>query len=165
MSRWKSEITVQGLAAYNPDLFSGMQLPEGVNLETMALSIVERLGNLEILYPDAELMQRLIASWSVQRVAAWGRMVAALNEEYNPLHNFDRYEEYENKGLHKVAGFNPRDLVENGASNTEHEGHVYGNVGSTKSQEMLRDEIDVRGLDIYHIITEEFKTRFCIMVY
>lgn len=40
-----------------------------------------------------------------------------------------------------------------------------GNIGVTMSQAMLQAEIDIRKTDIYHIIAEEFKERFCLMVY
>lgn len=41
-----------------------------------------------------------------------------------------------------------------------------GNIGVTMSQEMLRAEISVRSeYDVTHIIIDEFKRRFCILVY
>ena len=40
-----------------------------------------------------------------------------------------------------------------------------GNIGVTMSQDMLQAELDIRKTDIYHIIAEEFKERFCLMVY
>lgn len=46
--------------------------------------------------------------------------------------------------------------------------HMYGNIGVTKSQEMLRDEVDLRGNDkmtIIDVIANSFKMRFCILVY
>lgn len=44
-------------------------------------------------------------------------------------------------------------------------GHVSGNIGTTRTQEMIRDELELRKLDIYHIIVAEFKGRFCLGVY
>ena len=40
-----------------------------------------------------------------------------------------------------------------------------GNIGVTMSQAMLEAELNIRKKDIYTIIAEEFKERFCLMVY
>lgn len=53
-----------------------------------------------------------------------------------------------------------------GSQNNIHSGRVHGNIGVTTSQQMLQSEVDLRtNTNIYDIITEEFKNRFCIMVY
>lgn len=62
------------------------------------------------------------------------------------------------------------DLVTNnkttGTETNEHEGHLFGNIGVTKSQEMLEDEIRLRKTqNIYDIIVNMFRDRFCILVY
>lgn len=52
-----------------------------------------------------------------------------------------------------------------GAKSSAHEGHLFGNVGLTKSQEMLKDEINVRELNMIDIITRSFRDHFCVLVY
>ena len=42
---------------------------------------------------------------------------------------------------------------------------AYGNIGVTMSQQMVLEEIKVRSLDIYRIITNEFIDYFCLRVY
>ena len=46
-----------------------------------------------------------------------------------------------------------------------HSGHLYGNIGVTTSQEMLREELDVQKFNLIQQITDLFITEFCIMVY
>lgn len=46
-----------------------------------------------------------------------------------------------------------------------HSGHLYGNIGVTTSQEMLREELDVQRFNLIQQITDLFITEFCIMVY
>ena len=46
-----------------------------------------------------------------------------------------------------------------------HSGHLYGNIGVTTSQEMLREELDVQRFNLIQQITDLFLTEFCIMVY
>ena len=48
---------------------------------------------------------------------------------------------------------------------SKHSGHLYGNIGVTTSQEMLREELDVQRFNLIQQITDLFITEFCIMVY
>lgn len=43
--------------------------------------------------------------------------------------------------------------------------HIYGNIGVTKTQEMIKSEINLRKIDISDIIADEFKHRYCILIY
>lgn len=40
-----------------------------------------------------------------------------------------------------------------------------GNIGVTTSQQMLKEEMEIAEINIYHQITKSFKKRFCVMVY
>lgn len=40
-----------------------------------------------------------------------------------------------------------------------------GNIGVTTSQQMVREELEIAKENIYHLITDSFKHRFCVMVY
>lgn len=40
-----------------------------------------------------------------------------------------------------------------------------GNIGVTTSQQMIEQERDISKFNIYNIITDEFKMRFCVLVY
>ena len=48
---------------------------------------------------------------------------------------------------------------------SKHSGHLWGNIGVTTSQEMLREELDVQKFNLIQQITDLFITEFCIMVY
>ena len=43
--------------------------------------------------------------------------------------------------------------------------HAYGNIGTVTAAKMLAEELQVRGTDIYTIITREFTEYFCLGVY
>lgn len=47
----------------------------------------------------------------------------------------------------------------------EHELHARGNIGVTTTQEMIEQERRIDRFNIYDIIIEDFKMRFCILVY
>lgn len=47
-----------------------------------------------------------------------------------------------------------------------HSGRVSGNIGVTTSQQMIESELRLRlGYNLYDIIADEFKRRFCILIY
>ena len=40
-----------------------------------------------------------------------------------------------------------------------------GNIGVTTTQQMIREEREISDFSIYDVIVDDFKTRFCVMVY
>lgn len=175
----QATLSIKGLYDYDPSLFDGMAWPEGVAAGDVLPELTAELAELELVYPSAETMKTFISSWSKSRVAAWNRIVAALNAEYNPVENYDRHEDWNDKAdstggyLNKVAGFNVADKMQDQsssdqttASSSEHSGHIHGNIGVTMAQQMIEAELNLRTKnDMVHIIIAEFKQRFCLMVY
>lgn len=175
----RATLTIKGLYDYDPSLFDGMAWPEGVAAGDVLPELTAELAELELVYPSAETMKNAIAVWSKSRVGAWNRIAAALNAEYSPIENYDRYEEWNDKAnskdayLNKVAGFNVADHMQDQSSSdhstdsgSEHSGHIHGNIGVTMAQQMIESELHLRTKnDMVHIIIAEFKQRFCLMVY
>ena len=46
-----------------------------------------------------------------------------------------------------------------------HELHAHGNIGVTTTQQMIQQQREIDLFNLYDIIIEEFKMRFCILVY
>ena len=46
-----------------------------------------------------------------------------------------------------------------------HELHAHGNIGITTTQKLIREQRDIELFNMYDIIIEDFKMRFCILVY
>ena len=47
----------------------------------------------------------------------------------------------------------------------EHELHAHGNIGVTTTQQLIREQRETDLFNLYDIIIEDFKMRFCILVY
>lgn len=47
----------------------------------------------------------------------------------------------------------------------EHELHAHGNIGVTTTQKLIKEQRQVDLFNLYDIIIEDFKMRFCILVY
>lgn len=68
------------------------------------------------------------------------------------------------------ATANNTDNVENTSTASSeqsgtHKGNMHGNIGITTTQHMIKEEREVLNWDIHHYIIDEFKRRFCILVY
>lgn len=175
----RATLSIKGLYDYDHSLFNGMAWPAGVAEDDVLPEMMMELAELELVYPSAEIMKNAITAWSKSRVPAWNRIAAALDAEYSPIENYDRYEDWNDKAnskggyLNKVAGFNVADQMQDQSSSeqstnsgSEHSGHIHGNIGVTMAQQMISAELDLRAKnDMVHIIISEFKQRFCLMVY
>ena len=171
----RGTLSVMGLYNYSDNLFDLLTLPAGANKNDIVNSIILECAELETVYPDFGLMRDAIGLWSRTRLHEWERIYLTLTEDYNPLHNYDRHEEWDEDvsssghASTSVNGFNDiadRDSSESRASGTQrHSGHLYGNIGVTESTTMAANELNFRKTDFTQIIVEEFKKRFCILVY
>lgn len=227
-------LSILGLYNYDNTVFDGLYTPPDLDKQTLIDYIMMECANLELLYPNFQLMKRLITSWAGARKHSWERLYQSTVQQYNMIHNYDRYEEWtdshnstnngtettsensQSTGTHRStdstnsessgvtdtskAAYNSTDpltLVEsvnsnataysngsgydynnnnvsvnenrthNGSENADgtHSGHMYGNIGVTTAAQMLNEERELYKWDVYQAIAQEFKERFCILVY
>lgn len=184
------KLTLIGLYNYDPDLFINFNLPAGIDKETAIDNLLLNHGEQPVLYGSGDFIKIAIGAWSRKWYNPLDLINKALNEEYNPLHNFDRNEEYTDKEEMTSAGsstgtdermvsaYNASDYQPDekskagGSSETEsartfiHTARLYGNIGVTTSQQMLEAEVDLRSdTNIYSIISKLFYHDFIVPVY
>lgn len=168
-------ISVLGMYNYNSSLFDKLSVPAQIDKHDVIDSIILECAELPLVYTNWDILQGAIGLLSKRRLHAWERMATALFEDYNPLHNFDRYEDSKDNStgsansVNTVNGYNgdaehDRQKTE-AKNNNEHNAHLYGNIGVTTSAQMLEGELEIRKQDLISIIVREFKEAFCIMVY
>lgn len=93
----QSKVTLIGIENYlNPDrsVFDKMQLPDGIDKETLIGSILLRCQEFELLYSDPDFLIDAVNIWSRKNYWTFDKWVKAINIKYDPLHNYDRTEEY-----------------------------------------------------------------------
>ena len=113
-------MTILGLLRFNPSLFDNMVLPDGIDKQLLIDNIIERGGDYEVAYPNAELMQSLIGSWSRRWLNVfnnWKRATDDMNE-INPLDNYDRHEEWSDNGTSHSSAI---DIMSGSGSTTGHD--------------------------------------------
>ena len=170
-------LSVNGLYQYDNTLFDGMVIPPAMNKTVLINYIIMECAELEILIPNPDTLKVLIESWSISRLHSWIRLYESTVQDYNMIENYDRTEEWTDKGegeghgKNYKAGYNAGATVlsdnndANSKQSSEHKGRVHGNIGVVTAPQMIQGERDVDGYDVYMAITDEFKRKFCVCVY
>lgn len=191
----KAFLSILGVWNYDNTIFDDFNVPVGLDKTTAVNKILFDCAELGLVYTDPDILKLIIKNWSDTNIANWTKMCAALTAQYNPIHNYDKHEEWTDDRTiandstttdnghneHDVAGYNEnqtlvhdyKDTVYNqnvlehdGSDNLDHEGHIYGNIGVTTSQQMVTAEMELRmAYNIYNMISQSFKNYFCIQVY
>lgn len=87
-------LTMIGLYNYDNRLFDALHLPDAINEEDFINNFLLKYGECPVIYPNWGTMQFAIGAWSKKWYHSIERIIYAMTEDYNPLHNFDRHEEY-----------------------------------------------------------------------
>ena len=250
-------VNLSPLGLYNWDdtIFDLMQIPEELDKDTLIDNLLAETAELEVLYPNPVVFKNLVGVWSAKEIDVWNKLYATTQYEYNPIENYNRYEEGSEGGTgrtthsgtdtsadtttyggtdvrneaimqgghdgvtgsdtkgHWIAGFDStpsgqddglvkqtRDQDDATTTTTygktenvaeqrtygqtiqragnmthgeqiattnegEHELHAHGNIGVTTTQQLIREQREIDLFNLYDIIIEDFKMRFCILVY
>lgn len=101
----------------NQSLFDNLNLPSGIDKDTVVDNILLEGGDFEVLYADPYFMRAAIGTWSSKHYRTFEKWIAALNLEYNPLENYDRQEDWTDTLNSKSGNTN----VDNTSENTEND--------------------------------------------
>lgn len=96
-----AKITMLGLYRANKNLFSLLNLPVGIDKDTIVNNILLKSADFEVLYADANFMQNAIELWSSKWQRTFQKWYDALQIEYAPLENYDRYEKWSENTEHE----------------------------------------------------------------
>lgn len=89
-----TKITLWGWYQYKPDLFDDAPFPASGNKQVFIDLLMERSGMLYTYHQQPDYLKKNITNWFNRKEDGFNRMFAALKEEYNPIHNYDRHEDY-----------------------------------------------------------------------
>lgn len=78
----------------NQSLFDNLNLPSGIDKDSVVDNILLEGGDFEVLYADPYFMRAAISTWSSKHYRTFEKWITALNIEYNPLENYDRQENW-----------------------------------------------------------------------
>lgn len=94
----EAKFTLAGFERYlnreNSSLFDDLTLPEGCPIELVSGTIIERCGEFETLYADPYRMQFATRLFFDKYSKTFEKWWTGINLDYEPLHNYDRTEEW-----------------------------------------------------------------------
>lgn len=93
----KPVLTLAGMMGNYPEITDKLAIPEGMDKDIILDYIYMYAGANESRYGNPHILSRLFHSFFSSRKSEWERMWIALQAEYNPIENTDRYETYNRK--------------------------------------------------------------------
>lgn len=183
-------LSILGLIRARPDVLDGLQLPDGIDRETLQQNLILEAAELEIIYPDPDFLAAAVRAWSAKQLPVWEKLLATTRLKYNPIWNVDGTEtetEEHNltvtaestgtstdsvKGYNEETSWKDHDRNQNSGNGTTHDNGTItrtktrgGNIGVTTTQAMIREERDIVQFTVQDYIISDFKQRFCLLVY
>ncbi len=178
-------LSIIGLYNYDNSIFDLMQIPAALDRQTLIDNLLMECGVMETYIPDPAIMKRAVGYWSAKCIEVWEALQKTKEYNYNPIWNKDGvFTEKETRNLkgtgktgtvnavsaYDQAGFTNQAKGDVDASTTDtgtitRERTEKGNIGVTTTQQMIKEEREVQDFNIYDVIIQDFKHRFCVMVY
>lgn len=170
-------LSIMGLYEYDNTLFQGLQVPEGLSQEAVINEILLQCAELEIVYPNIDIMKLAITTWSIANQYTWKKLYDTMVVKYNPIWNvdatvtIDRNTSGSGNATDAVKGFNSNTWAESDKTDTTSEAEEdvierrTGNIGVTTTQQMLEQERKIADFNMISYIAQSFKQRFCLLIY
>ena len=78
-------------------LFKNMVLPNGIDKDVLIDTIMMECGEMQPVWTNPGFMQMMIGQWSVKWYGTFEKWIKGITTEYEPLYNYDRYEDVDEK--------------------------------------------------------------------
>ena len=158
-------MTIIGLYNFDNTLFDNLTFPAGIDKDLAINQILMSCGEFEVLYPNLEFMKYQIENWGKKNFFTFDKWVKALAEDFNPIHNYDRYEEYEDSRNRAASDKSTTDRTNTGTSaNVEMRSdqgvtEVTGNAATSNSTHTDNDSTVTRDVSAYDASTYQPKEK------
>ena len=86
-------MTLYGMYQYDPTLFDGVTLPDGMDKTLMVNQIIRQSGDLFPYYQAPPQVKTAITEWFARRKDNFAKLWQGFTAEYNPIENYDRQED------------------------------------------------------------------------
>lgn len=165
----------------------------GLHYPDVEEAILDVCGDLPCIYRNPEEFKKYVKIWFFQNADYWYKIAKTYELEYDPIANYDRKETVtdkttikssgtnnsENNSVERVSAFNSESMTDkqSGTFNGTTSGNmdvektdsrtveIKGNIGVTTTQDMIKQERELWKYRLTMDIAEQFKRRFCVMVY
>lgn len=117
-----AKMTLIGMYNWDNTLFANLTTPAGIDNSLLIDTILLNGGEFETLYADFDFMKEAIGRWSSKWQRTMERWIAVLSEEYDPIENYDRKEDWtdsSNKSVTNTSKKNEDSTHSEGTMRTE----------------------------------------------
>ena len=90
-------LTLIGMYDYDNTIFDGLTLPDEIDKQDFINVLLMRSGEFELLYPSADFLKPAIEVWARKWRPTFDKWVEGQKATWNPIENYDRYEESNDK--------------------------------------------------------------------
>lgn len=136
-----ARLSIQGLYQWDNTIFDELQLPELVDRDSLINTILVDFSDIEVLYPNSDVMKNVIGIWSTARLPVWEKLESTLHFDYNPIENYDRNEEWNdtNTRTNTINKNETRDLTSSNTSdeNTSNNSDITEQITAYDSDELV----------------------------
>lgn len=144
-------ITLAGYYNEDEEIFSKINLPEGLDKDILTYQILTDVGNLYPALQEPTILKKAIHNWFDSNYHNFERILLAINADYSPIENYDRTEEHiiTREGNETESGSNQSDRNETNRtdSNGSMDETTSGSSYSTSSTSTDGTETDQRAAD------------------
>lgn len=187
-----SRISILGLYTADNTIFDNFKIPSSINKEMLVNNILMECAEFEILYTNPDFMKNAIEQWSKKEIFKWNQINDAL-KTINPLNDIDIVEtinhdyiknesgsdKTQSESINQINGWNDglvdrnkiNDINERtpNLTNTDKGERIKTIKGLSSKylkQDIIFKELELRNLyNIDDIIIDDFKNRFCLLIY
>lgn len=92
------------LRSHGTDLFEAFKSIPNIDTDNLIFEVLDRGGEFGTVYANPEFVKQQTDNWVKKWLPTINRWYQAETTEYNPLHNYDRHEEYEDITGETVTG-------------------------------------------------------------
>lgn len=107
-----SKMTLIGMYNWDDTIFSELVLPTGIDKDLFINSLLLQSGEFEVLYPDPNFMKNAIKIWGMKWFRTFAEWFKGTQAEWNPIYNYDRYEDARDDGYRNYSSKNTADYTD-----------------------------------------------------
>lgn len=78
----QASVSFMGLYSYDPTIFDDLQLPSGIDRETLLNNLMVETAELEVVQPDPGIVKIVLGWFSRKRLPQWQRVADAYGLDY-----------------------------------------------------------------------------------
>ena len=159
-----AKITLFGLDEYTDGaIWDGLNLPSYFDRDVVINTILWKCGEYECICPDPTMLTKLIRLWSLKNSRFFARLAAAMQENYKPLANYDRFEEFEDHATGSGTTTGNSTNSESGSGRTGRQGDTQDTTTNrvsafNASEFQNRDESISSGTESEDVTTNESRS-------